>query len=1287
MPASTSPQLLRDYITIPERTSTSDFVLKLADSVTDATATLAEYVITDRLVGNFDEALGLIRSAIEGHTSKAAYLHGSFGSGKSHFMAVLHALLRGEPAARGRAEFSRLVNKHSVWLDGRQFLLVPYHLLDARSLEQRVLGGYVDRVRQLHPGATIPAVHRTDALLDQAADLRKAIGDAQFVDGLPGGDPDDEWGDSDAYWTGPRLDAAFAAAPDDPQRRKLVNDLLSSWNKGFFSNAREDAEAYISLDRGLTEISRHAKELGYDGLILFLDELILWLANSIGDQQFVSREIQKITNFVEGGDTRRPIPVISFIARQRDLRELVGEGVTGAHELSFQDTLNLASGRFDTITLEDRNLPEIARKRLLKPRPDVPGAAEAITAAFDTTTKVRREVWDALLGVDSGAGADLDAFRATYPFSPAFISTLVHVSSALQRSRTALKLMRQLLVDRRETLRLGQLVPLGDLYDVISGGGDQPFTDKLKHEFETAQRIYTGKLRPHLLAQYDLTDEDLDRARRGEELPGPIAARHRGFTGDDRLVKTLLLAALAPSVPALRNLTARRLSALNHGSIVSPIPGGEVAQVLRKVKDWAGVFGEIRVGDGDDPVISLELVGVDVDSVLATAKHYDNDGARKNLVQRLLWDQLGVPWTDTFHAEAELVWRGSRRRIELVYGNVRDDRDLRDDAFQPADPAGWRLIIDYPFDSGTHTPADDRQRVQQLRERINPRTVCWIPASLTLERLNDLGKLAILEKILEGRRFDSHAEHLNPDDRRRALSTLTNQRSNLTGKLRDVLREAYGLATKQPTDVRVGYDDHLEPLIRPFHPTLPVGTSFADALRTIGDQMFTHQFPAHPDLDPDRKGEPARPADVRVVLDQVSQAIGNPEGRVEVERAHRQTMRRLANPLGLGQMHEAAFVLGNEWVQHFTQRAAVEGIDGELAVRDLLRWIDHPQPRGLDPLVAQLIVAVFAEQTDRMFYLHGAAVSPGPEPGRISIDYTLRSEPLPSEADWTAARDRATSLFGVHKPGLRRGRIVGLLARDLVNEAQRRRGDADDLVAKLEQHARHLHLDPSAPTGRLATARTAAALLSTLASRAPAVETIEQLGRADLGGPAGVDKVARSVNSAAEVRSALVAARWDNLGLIADLPERYAPEAAAILGKLHAAAQADELTTPLVPVLRRAERDAVELIARVMRERTPAPPTPPQSGSQVTPVAVPPATPPSATPPATVPSVPNPAVDLRPPLTDPSQRVTDAAGQVGSATGQVTVAAGALDEAVTQLRAFADAHPDAHVEVSWRVVP
>ena len=50
--------------------------------------------------------------------------------------------------------------------------------------------------------------------------------------------------------------------------------------------------------------------------------------------------------------------------------------------------------------------------------------------------------------------ADRALFRMVYPFSPALVQTLVAVSAVLQRERTALKLMQQLLVDRRDDLEL-----------------------------------------------------------------------------------------------------------------------------------------------------------------------------------------------------------------------------------------------------------------------------------------------------------------------------------------------------------------------------------------------------------------------------------------------------------------------------------------------------------------------------------------------------------------------------------------------------------------------------------------------------------------------------------------------------------------------------------------------------------------------------------------------------------------------------------------------------------------
>lgn len=200
--------------------------------------------------------------------------------------------------------------------------------------------------------------------------MRSRMGDHAVIGGLTAmdsgagtADEEDEWGEAFG-WTPQLLDTALAAeevheggqalnlvSPSTPAelRARLVQDASTHLLPGFAKNAAEDEHGFVSLDAGLSVIAEHAKSLGYDGLILFMDELILWLATLIHDPKFVAREAGKITNFVEGGDARRAVPVISFIARQRDLRELVGAEVSGAAESSIQDTLSLASGRLSRL--------------------------------------------------------------------------------------------------------------------------------------------------------------------------------------------------------------------------------------------------------------------------------------------------------------------------------------------------------------------------------------------------------------------------------------------------------------------------------------------------------------------------------------------------------------------------------------------------------------------------------------------------------------------------------------------------------------------------------------------------------------------------------------------------------------------------------------------------------------------------------------------------------------------------------------------------------------------------
>src|SRR5215210_6198871 len=155
---------IKELIDLPEHVHRGDFVLRLTEGVEKPANTLRDYVVTPQLVECFDDALRFIKGALDATSSKAAYLHGSFGSGKSHFMAVLHLLLRNDPHARSLPELAAVVARHDPTLAGKRFLLPTYHLIGARSLDDAVLGGYVEYVGKIHPEASVPAVYASRAV-------------------------------------------------------------------------------------------------------------------------------------------------------------------------------------------------------------------------------------------------------------------------------------------------------------------------------------------------------------------------------------------------------------------------------------------------------------------------------------------------------------------------------------------------------------------------------------------------------------------------------------------------------------------------------------------------------------------------------------------------------------------------------------------------------------------------------------------------------------------------------------------------------------------------------------------------------------------------------------------------------------------------------------------------------------------------------------------------------------------------------------------------------------------
>ena len=1159
---------LRDLIDIPERVHRDDFVLRLAEGVAKPAETLRTYVVTPQLADAFDRALHLIKGALASGSSKATYLHGSFGSGKSHFMAVLHLLLQQHAEARAAEGLEGVVTRHGDWLAGRRFLLVPYHMIGKPSLDAAVLGGYAARVAELHPDAPTPGVYRSAGLFDDARRLREEIGDETFfarvnATGASTAGAAAGWGNLSARWGAASFEAALDAPAGAEERSRLVAALIDSFFRGYRDVARGSGEAFVPLDEGLAVIARHARDVGYDALVLFLDELILWLATHAADLRFLNEEGPKVSKLVEAETAGRAIPIVSFVARQRDLRELVGEQVTGALKLGFADVLQWWEARFERITLEDRNLPEIASRRLLRPRNEA--ARRQIDDAYAQTEKVRREVFDTLLT----PRADTAAFRKVYPFSPALVETLVAVSSLLQRERTALKVMLQILVDGRETLDLGEIVPVGDLFDALAEG-DEPFTESARHHFENARNLYRRKLLPLIESRHKISKAEAAKRPKDDKTA-------RALRADDRLAKTLLLSALAPEVDALKNLTAARLAALNHGSIRTPIEGREGQEVLRRCRAWAAEIGEVRIGDDPaNPIIAIQLSAVDTEGILADASRHDNAGNRRRLIREVLFDELGIENRDELVLYHEATWRGTKRRFEVIFANV---RELPDESLSTQGDER-KVVIDFPFDDQGHAPSDDRARLNDFRGRdARARTLVWLPSFLRAPAQRDLGTLVRIDHVLAGERLRDFAAHLSPVDQASARELLRNQQSQLRQRLIHYLEGAYGVETPVPgsVDESLSPTEHFQSLDPAFEPRPPARANLREALENLLDQMCASQYPAHPNF-----GAPMGTAALRRVHEQVSRAVQEPEGRVAIDKPLRPSMMQIAAPLRLGEMGETHFVVGRQWFSHF------ERLDKPPTVGKLREAMDQPRRMGLPTPAANLVILIYADQANLAFQRYG---SPWPaQLDDLPDDVVLREEALPSADAWTNAVERAGRVFGLTVSPLRNASNANDLAERLGETATNQSAACDALVERLASIGAEFSIEEDVAK-RLRTARASRALVHSLASLRGRAR-IERL--AELQPATSLEAMGASIAKAGEVVDVLERTHWQLFAPLSRLADDRADDAQRLRNDLADALAADEYAVALGRRLPDLGNRAANLLAH-----PPAPPPIPPPGPEV----------------------------------------------------------------------------------------
>ncbi|MEU4983613.1 hypothetical protein [Streptomyces sp. NPDC021969] len=1283
--------VLRDVLDIKEDVYAGDFKVELSQGFTGkAAGRVEEYVVTPQLQEQFGRALKLVRGAVRKNASYAAYLHGSFGAGKSHFLTVLHAVLNGEASVRTKPRLREIVAEHDDWLRGKRFLMVPYHLVGAANLDEALLGGYVRVVRERYPDSPTPTVFRSDAMLADARGMRERLGDDAFVRLLPadapGGDDEDDEElkviGSGGAWTSAELDAAFTAPAGDERRERLVSALLSGPMRSYAESAHGDAAKYVPLENGLSAISRHARGLGFDGVVLFLDELVLWLQAHMKERTFVNSEIQKLVKLIESGDADRPVPIVSFISRQRDLSQLVGTDVLGADVKAMEQALEYLNERFEIVDLEDRNLPEIIKERVLKP---LPGKEAALETAFAGIDRSNQQVKDILLDGGGATHADWDGFRSVYPLSPALLNVLVALSGALQRERTGLKLVQQLL-QRNADAAVGRLIPLGDLWDVLVDGTGAAFTDRLKRESEAAVKFY-AKARTHLLGKY------------GSDT-------HTDFLADDRFVKTLLLGALAPDVPALRRLTGARLAALNHGSVRSrTVPAADV--VVRRMRDLQAAFpSEVRSDGEADPVFSLHLSDLDIEPLLDAVAEEDKAGVRRVWLRDRLWEAIGVR-DGQFVAEKEIVWRGTRRVAEFVFGNVRDRSDLPDEQFSPASAGNVRFVVDYPFDDGDHYPSDDFHRVEELKKAgVTAPVLVWLTDFFSDQRKAQLGRLMRIGFLLERDRLTDYTGTFPPDDRAKVRRQLEVARDTLTDQLSGALAEVYGLAGR--TDANPGPEvpdgRHVLSLQPEYaQPREEGGKGFEANVQHLADGMFSALYPKHPDFGLDGKGQrkAVTAGELRTALEWITRAMDEGGRAQNVDSHHLKTVKRIVEPLELGTVHDGPLVMRQDWRARINQVAAAHKQRGDLAVEDIRGWITKDLGHGgLDKLTGNLLVAAYALLDDRAWVFQGGPERQAPALHEIGPGWSLRAQPLPSEEEYAGARERAARLFGVAAKPAMYARTVNRLAEDVRAKAEVWEKDVAGVRTSLDRHAALLGLDtPGEAASRPAILREAATLLARLTRHgSDATALVRELAAASF--TASERDLNTAMGSAGEVLRALDEAAWPALTNVRGLVGRedgVGDRARRLFDEIAVAARASEFERSLVPVLTEAGEKANAIInAALTVENAFTPRQQPAPGPQDVRLDEPevathhsgglqPGTrnremPPPVAEPAPAGSAGGTGSPTRTPGT--VRRVVASAGS----TPLEELLAGELAGVRDDIRAFLADHPDAAVEISWRPV-
>lgn len=723
---------IHEYIELPESSQADDFITRINADGETLRQNIRQFVVSDTVKERLDGLLKGVGAQLGARRDAGRYIHGAFGSGKSLVLTILGKMLERDELVYDLGHVAlRELRARNPWLDRERVLVVRVHMMDKHSLTDALYDGFNSALPPGLPRLAFTDEERVFELIEK--DAQRAGGLAKLLIQFA-----EEGGELPGLARGlpaPLIEDIYhRARRGDRDKRLALAAALYNWRNHGVNPIRAD-DLWLGFREGVGRIAEHAKELGYTAVAWLIDELVIWIRGK--NRADYVRELNHLSALVDH-NAPRALPFFAAVAVQQDISRTCPQDLS---ESEFQEHLGHIKDRFQPqLNLEDQDLYEVAAQRVLARRRDVaPEALRAFEDSIDAAFAKSRDAMTELTG-----GLDPGLVRRLYPFHPALLRVLVDITQALSRNRTAIGALYRLLQQHRD-LEVGQLIPLGTLWEYVCESENIAFV----------KQHTTSTLSQQLASTY----ETWERLR-------PLLPKFCQDNGIDEhklslAIKTVLLCQLSTrgyytngeSLSA--KVRASSVAALNRADIRTLTPQGGKLQVREWFRKLNNVALYVTAEGEDDPYLRVKIEQLNIEGVLNLARAHVVHADRFAVMRGLMVDQLGLKLGAANEVSADVLWRGTRRKVRVKLCNVRTLSYAG--ATSEFDPGkdDLLLLVDYPFDEEPgRSHRDDEETVRSARARGTRWTLAWLPEHLTPSELDALTSVAAVELVrVQQRRY------------------------------------------------------------------------------------------------------------------------------------------------------------------------------------------------------------------------------------------------------------------------------------------------------------------------------------------------------------------------------------------------------------------------------------------------------------------------------------------------------------------------------------------------------